>query len=532
MPSARTAFLGGIVIALLAILMIIPFSLGEDKDSSSAQLCVQEERTDLDFSILNDVRLILAEHSVFQDTAQDPGLLLNSALESIFGYLGVPNTQIPSWAHALVDEELAKSSNAPDFSVLNNVYTRLIQDDQYGDLQETSRLEELIDTTVRGIIDALGDPFASYVPRELWRSNASQTIGRYRGMGVTVRTNDQGEISIGSVFEGSPAEDSGIDPDDAILAVNRLSTQDCTVGQFILAVKTLGVDTLNLTIARQSSTSTQRDVYEDVEVALGQIQQISLSTYPGIDLPGNRGSSEKDIPYRCDGSGFVGLPCPFADEDGDGTVDILYIKISSFTDQMASDLNYALSTMDTSKFKGVIVDVRNNGGGLVTSIVDTVDFFLPTRDIIYSTRNAAGVVNRVRSNRVTYIDEEIPIVILVNKDSYSGAELFPAALRDNGRAIIVSRDERTGGKGSVNRHYELRHGEYGALYVSVELWITPSGEEIEAMDLDGDGHYEIGGLSPDILVDWSDSDIRKNDRDVNYDPTLQAALQYIEDSLK
>lgn len=500
--------------------------------SYGEQFCTPIERTRVDFGVLNDVRILLATYSVFEETAQDPELLLRSAVETIFGYLGVPASDIPGWVHEIVNRELASNPSRPDFSVLNEVYEELILDPRYSDLKDPSRLEALIETSIRGVIDALGDPFANYVSADALQAGATSNDGRYRGIGIGVGSNDKGEIVISSVFEGSPAERAKLRANDVILEVNGLSIEQCNVSQFILRVKGLSDPRLILTIARESTTSTERDILTDIEVIMENIKQLGLSTYPGIELPDGRGSTIKDIRYNCNGAHGLGMPCPFVDADGDGTPDILYVAIHEFTDQMWMDLQYFLQGTDLSVFSGVVIDVRDNGGGLVKSVVAAVDFFLPTDDYIYITRNANGIINRTRSNVVTYIDPDVPIVILTNKDSYSGAELFPAALRDNGRAIIVSRDERTGGKGTVNKHYTLRLGEYGAVYVSFLLWLTPSGEVIEAQDLDNDGYYETGGLTPDIRVEWSDQDFNENSRDVNYDPTLWAALDYLKEHAK
>ena len=123
--------------------------------------------------------------------------------------------------------------------------------------------------------------------------------------------------------------------------------------------------------------------------------------------------------------------------------------------------------------------------------------------------------------------KSLTVVILVNKNSYSGAELFPAALRDNGRATVISPDDRTGGKGTINRVFELKGGKQGALYIAFAIYLTPSGNMVEKLDLDKDGYYEIGGIAPDIKVNWTSDDFIENGRNPNYDPTLFEAIEYI-----
>ena len=240
------------------------------------QFCVPVERDNIDFSILNDVRILLELESVFTDTAQNPELLLRSALETVFNYLGVPSSEIPQWANDIIDEELARNPETPDFSILNQVYQGLLQNPQYSDLKDPSRREELVEVSVLGVIDALGDPFASYMPADLWQSGAADNSGRYRGMGVTVQQDDEG-IGIGSVLSGSPAERSGIKAGDVILGVNNLSTENCNIRQFVLRIKNIDNPTMNLKIARESSTSTKDEVLE-ITVTMEQIKQLFLST--------------------------------------------------------------------------------------------------------------------------------------------------------------------------------------------------------------------------------------------------------------
>ena len=533
----KKIFLASLVLVLFALIACgtseevstpIPQQEEEQVSVTKAQFCVPIERDDIDFSVLNDVRSLVERESVFTETAQDPELLLRGALGAVFNYLGVANNQIPEWATAIVDEELAKNPKRPDFSILNEVYQGLLGDPQYSDLQDPSRREELIEVSVRGVVDALGDPFASYMTAEAWKSGAANNSGRYRGIGVTVQQGERG-IGIGSVFDGSPAERAGLKAGDVILGVNDLSTERCSVSQFILRVQTLENPTMNLMVERESFTSTKKDILP-ITVTLEQIKRLLLGTYPGIELPGDRGNTIDNLPYRCNGDSIeASLPCPFTDGDKDGIPDVLYIRIHGFDDQMAVDLEYFLSNTNLAPFKGVVVDVRSNPGGLVSTTISAVDFFLPTNDVIYTNRSANGVIMTTRSNKVTYLPSDTPLVILMNRDSFSGAELFAAALQDHGRAIIVNRDERSGGKGSVNQHFTLRNGDYGALYISISMWLTPNGEVIEAQDLDNDGYYEIGGVRPDIHVPWSDEDFTMNSQDVNYDPTLQAALDYIQE---
>ena len=510
-------------------------------ENSNNNFCVEVERDNIDFGVANDLHLLLKLKSVFYDENVSADYVLTETLKEMFSYLGVYSSDIPGWARDIVDEEIARAEatgDDPDFSVLNDIYEKLIEDPAYSDLEEPSRTEEFLEVVFNGIIEALGDPFSSYMKAEHWKTGFASNTGRYQGVGIATTTNSRGEIAISSVSEGQPAEKAGLKIGDAILKVNGKNTSNCTNQQFVLQVRALEEQTLKLEIAREVPGTTDREIVT-IEVTKEQVEEFDLSTYPAVELPNNRGTTLEGVPYRCGKSG-AGLPCPFADNDGDGVPDTLYVKIHSFTDQMRIDLEYALQKLDEEygldSFEGVVVDVRDNPGGLVSATLDAVDFFLDTDDVIFIQRNKASsdrepIESRLRQNEVTYIPADTPIAVLMNDQSASGSEVFAAALRDNNRAVIVNRDERSRGKGTVNRWWALEDGDYGAVYVSIGMWLTPKGEFIETRDEDNDGYDEVGGLKPDIRVLWDDNDYARNNRDVNYDPTLNKALEYLNKEL-
>ncbi|MEX0877612.1 MAG: S41 family peptidase [Candidatus Spechtbacterales bacterium] len=508
----------------------------DGSQSSDDPFCIQVERTRVDFGVANDLHLLLNQRSVFYDDNVSADYILNEVLEEMFGYLSVYSSDIPQWARDIVDEEIerARESNSdPDFSVLNDVYSELVKDPRYSDLSDPSRLEEFLVVVFEGIIEALGDPFSSYMKAEHWLTGFADNSGRYQGVGMGTTMNSRGEISISFVEDGAPASKAGLKLGDAITKINGLSTESCTNQQFILRVRSLQDPKLTLEIAREVPGSAERDVFT-IKVEKAEVKQLGISTYPAVELPNNRGTTLEGVPYRC-GTRGIGLPCPFEDVDGDGVSDTLYVKIHEFSDQMRVDLEYALQKLDEEygldSFKGIVVDVRDNPGGLVSATMDAVDYFLSTSDVIFIQRDkgASGepVSVYMRQNKVTYISPDTPIVVLMNDQSASGSEVFAAAMRDNNRATIVNDSERSRGKGTVNMWFTLKRGEYGAVYVSIGMWLTPKGEFIETRDEDNDGYDELGGLKPDIHVPWTDSDYAKNNRDVNYDPTLTAALDQL-----
>ncbi len=523
-----------------------PTELTEDYIRTLPSFCPKAGIEDIDLTVLQDVVFILETNSVFMSpvfeetfgkTGKDQDYLLRKARDTIFsGFLGIPPDQIPQWAKDWVEAEI--SSGNYDYEVFNRIYQELIQEPQYEYLKDPSQKEKLLKVSIEGMIRALEDPFTTYISRDYWKTSEEGSLkGRYQGVGIGVTKNERGEIAISIVSPGSPAEKAGLKPGDAILAVDGKSTLECTTTEFVLCIKAMRdtavsttirigpfvrhiaiieEPTLNLIVRRKLT-----DELEEVQVTMEEIKVRDLYTGPGVELPDDRGSTGENLPYYY----------PLRDREGEEHPEILYIFIEEFTHQMAMDLEYVLENLDMEKFAGVIVDVRGNTGGRVDALIYCVDYFLLGEELISTMKYADGTVIEHRHDQWDLVPEDIPLVVLVDKGSASGAELFPAALRDNGRAVIIGKDERTAGKGSVNYYFSLRDGEYGALYVSIGFWYTPSGQMIEAQDLDHDGYYEIGGITPDILVEWTDEDIIENQRDpAFYDPTLFKAIEYISKS--
>lgn len=485
---------------------------------AGAPFCEPPKIREVDFTVLEEVDFIVRTYSVFTspefrdvfgDTKKDQSYLMRNTLHTLFGFLAEP---VPAWAQALVEQEI--SSGNYDYGVFNTIYGRIVTDSKYAYLKDPQKKEELLKVSIEGMIKALGDPFTAYLPPDYWiLSNQGSSEGRYRGLGVSLSKNGRGEVVLDSVAPGEPAANAGLRSGDAIVAVDGKTTYDCSVQQFILTIKARQDPAMTLTIRRALTGDIQQ-----VQLIMEDIRVRDLVTYPGVDLPDGRGSTMDKFPYYA----------PIRDRSGNEVRGILYLGMKEFTVQMAEDLRYALEHLDTSAFSGIIVDLRGNPGGRLDAIMNSVDYFLSDAELIVTTKYVGGSATELKQDKWDLVPEKIPVVILVDKNSASGAELFPSALHDNGRAIIISNDERTAGKGSVNNHYTLRKGKYGALYVSIGLWYTPSGQLIEAQDRDKDGIYEIGGLKPDIKVDWTDEDIRENQRNPAWwDPTILAAIDYL-----
>lgn len=179
--------------------------------------------------------------------------------------------------------------------------------------------------------------------------------------------------------------------------------------------------------------------------------------------------------------------------DGNGTAidDVAYIHIREFTEQTTDEMKAALDDAVSSGKRGIVLDLRNNPGGLLRTTADIADEFLDGDKVILTERERDGSESQFKSHDGGAATT-IPVVIILNRFSASGSEVLSAALHDNNRATIVG--EKSFGKGTVNISNDLKDG--GQLYVSIAKWLTPNGTQIDGV-----------GIRPDINVTLTDDDI-------------------------
>jgi carboxyl-terminal processing protease len=291
--------------------------------------------------------------------------------------------------------------------------------------------------------------------------------GSFEGIGATV-SQQNNEIVIIRPYPNSPAESAGIQAGDVITAVDGESTEGWPVDQAVLRIR--GEKGTNVTLSVRRLDGTELDV----TIERDEVQVDSVTTSP----PGGA----------------------LRDASGTEVTDIGYMRISEFTQRTPDEVENALQEMAINNKAGLIIDVRVNPGGLLQETVETADIFLDEGVIlIEQDRN---------DNEHTYeatgggTGTDIPIVILADEFSASGAEVLSASLHDNGRATIIG--ETTYGKGTVNIAQPLEDG--GALYVTIRHWLTPNGVQIDG-----------AGITPDYFI-------TPGPLDPNYEPTADQQL--------
>lgn len=355
-----------------------------------------------------------------------------------------------------------------DFGVLNQIHDIL-----WDDYVEPERLDDqtLYESAINGLLTPLSDSGTFYVDPTTYQVSVGPG-GTFEGIGATV--SQQGsEIVIVAPISDTPAERAGLQAGDVILAVDGESTEGWSVDKAVLKIRGPRGTDVTLTIRHPD------DQVEDLTITRDEIRVESVSAVP----PGG----------------------VLEDAEGNPVTDIAYIRIREFTSLTRDQLQLLLEEIQGSGLRGLILDLRANPGGLLSTTVDVADMFLDGGTILFEVDKEGE--ERAFNARPGGEGLDIPLVVLVDGFSASGAEVLAAALRDNGRAVLIG--EKTFGKGSVNVSRDLDDG--GALFVSIARWLTPKRIQIDGV-----------GIRPDIEVLLSDEDI-----DLRRDSQLHRAVEHL-----
>ena len=350
-------------------------------------------------------------------------------------------------------------AGADSWAVLAEIAGVLQADFVEPDAADTATLQ---DGAIRGIFEALNDPHSTYIDPETFALSKDDFEGAFQGIGATVSQQD-GFIVIVQPLPDTPAERAGLRAGDIILEVDGESAEGWSVEEAVLRIRGPIGTTVSLTIRHGDG------VVETLDLERDAIEVASVSTAP----PGG----------------------VLRDADGNTVTDIGYIRISSYTRTTPQELEDAIAAAEAAGVRGLILDVRSNPGGLLQETVEIADMLLDGGDIVTQVeRDGSERTASAREGMIT----ALPIVVVQDGFSASGAELMAAALQENGRAQVVG--EPSFGKGTVNRAVELSNG--GAVYVSIARWLTPARNQIEGR-----------GVIPDVEVTLTAEDIEAS-RDV------------------
>lgn len=352
------------------------------------------------------------------------------------------------------------ASSSLDVNLMNEVIRRL-RSQWYGDFPSDDRLT---DGALRGMVSSLGDPYTAYIEPQYAKILEQDMTSTFEGIGATLRQTSGGAVQIVRTFEGSPANKGGVLPGDIIDAVNGTKVTGLSTYEVAALVRGPKGTTVTLTLRRN-------DQPKPFDLALSRAA--------------------------------ITIPLVASRMVGDGK--IAYVSLFDFSQQASTQLNKKLGDLLKQNPQGVILDLRDNPGGLLTQAVDVGDIFLKEGVFIIERDNKGNEKRDSTTNRGSA--QDIPLVVLVNGGSASAAEIVAGAIQDYGRGKLIG--ETTFGKGSVQSPQLLPNG--GQLRITIQHWYTPKNRGIHGT-----------GITPDFVVGRTPAD-EKAGRDTQ----LDAAVDYL-----
>lgn len=302
--------------------------------------------------------------------------------------------------------------------------------------------EKMSEYAIKGYVEGLGEKYTEYLTKDEYEDLLTTVRGNYVGIGVYLSQTVSGEVIILMPIEGSPAEKAGLKTGDIILKIND---EECTGLDLNIATARIKGEegtTVNLEILREQETFTI-----DVERRRIEIKYIdSKLLEPGIG----------------------------------------YIKLTSFDEGSGEIFKEHLENLEKQNITALILDLRDNGGGIVDETIDIAECFVPRESIIMKSYDKTGKETIVKSSNSK--PTKLNIVVLVNENSASATEIFAGAIQDNNLGKIVGKT--TFGKGVMQEVVELATG--GALKVTVEEFKTPNDNAINKVGIKPDIEVELG----------------------------------------
>jgi carboxyl-terminal processing protease len=337
--------------------------------------------------------------------------------------------------------------NATGLDVVNQAWDYLFSryvDKTKLDSQNMSR------AAIEGIIGTLHDRYTAYLTNSELNQFMTSLQGEYAGIGAVVSLQDE-KVVIVSPFPGSPAEKAGLKSGDIILEIN---------GEPITG--------LSLDVAVSKIRGPTGTAVKLLILHAGESQPVEIEvTRAIVELP--------SVVYEMRG-------------------DIAYIIINQFTERTDTELVPVIQKLKEDKAKGIVLDLRDNGGGWLDTVIRVASHFI-SEGVIVKVRSNEGIIETPEA--IPGLETtDLPMVVLVNNYSASGSEVLAGALQDHHRALITG--NTTYGKGSVNTPVQLSDG--SGLYITIARWLTPDDRLIEGQGIEPDVKLELTG---EAEIQWA-----------------------------
>ena len=325
--------------------------------------------------------------------------------------------------------------------------------------------KELIESAISGMLQSL-DPHSSYLSPESYKDMQVKTKGTFGGLGIEI-TMEGGFVKVVSPIDDTPAANAGMQPGDLIIGINGESIKGLTINEAVSRLRGPVKSKITITVVRG-----EKDPF-DVEIIRDVIKIRSVKH----EIINNIG----------------------------------YVRLTTFSDTTTTGMEKSINEIKKElgdKFQGLILDLRNNPGGLLNQSISVTDAFLNQGEIVSTQGRKPDDTSRVFAKKGDILNGK-PLIVLINSGSASASEIVAGALKDHARAIIVG--TRSFGKGSVQSIIPLPGN--GAMRLTTARYYTPSGVSIQAK-----------GIEPDIKVEAGITDLKKEGLERGREENLRGAL--------
>lgn len=360
--------------------------------------------------------------------------------------------------HITFTNQIPAKNQTVDFSLFWDVYEVLPQ--KFLD-KEVFDGQKILYGAIAGMVKSLGDPYTAFLDPKQNKAVSEELAGSYQGVGIQIGFNKEKRLVVIAPLDGTPAEEAGIKAKDLILKIDTRDTFDLTLPEAVDLIRGEAGTKVKLVLLREGE-----DKPYEKEIERAQINVRSVV-----------------VEYRDAKRGKVAV-----------------MRVSRFGEKTDSEWDNAVLEVSAQNVSGIILDVRNNPGGLLTSGIHVGSEFI--KGTVVGQQTADGKITQFGADHAGKLLSK-PLVVLVNGGSASAAEIVAGAIKDHSRAKIIG--EKTFGKGSVQDVVPFAGG--SSLHVTFAKWLTPRGNSIHNV-----------GITPDIIIEAKD----EGDLDTQLEKALEA----------
>ncbi len=332
------------------------------------------------------------------------------------------------------DKYKALDTFSQALGIVSNAYVEPLED------------KEIIYGAIKGMLEEL-DPHSTFYNAEEYKSFQVDTKGSFGGLGITISMRND-EMTVIAPIEDTPAYKAGIKSGDVIVMIENESTAGMNLDQAVSKMRGEPGTTIKITVARKNEPA---PIDFTIKRAIIKVKSVK--------------------------SDMV-----------DDTIG--YIRLTQFMEDSTSEITDALKKLDKRGAKGIIIDLRYNGGGLLTEAIGIASVFLPADKTAVYTKDRTGKETHYKTKLISYRDDKRPIVVIVNGFSASASEILAGAMQDYDRAVVLG--ETTFGKASVQSIIEMADG--SAMKLTTARYYTPNGRSIQGVGIEPDIEVGLGKI--------------------------------------